>query len=178
MSSMEWHIRVFIVMAAAIVLGPTIMHAADVGRVETRELRGESLTHSLIGTNPVRKLVVNVPVGYESSTERYPVIYYLPNPLAKFDEEFYHGPARELRPRHRRARDWQDNLCSSGYGDAARVLLVCELARDGKLGRLHGSRSGSVCGRSFQDSRKPRLTRNARRFHGRIRRDPVWHDAS
>ena len=99
MSSMGWRIRVFIIMAAAIVLGPTVMLAADVGRVETRELRGESLTHSLIGTNPVRKLVVYVPVGYESSTERYPVIYYLPNPLAKFDEEFYHGPARELLDR-------------------------------------------------------------------------------
>jgi len=99
MSSMERRIRVFIVTAAAIVLGPAVMHAADVGRVETRELRGESLTHNLIGTNPVRKLVVYVPVGYESSTERYPVIYYLPNPLAKFDEEFYHGKARELLDR-------------------------------------------------------------------------------
>jgi len=96
---MEWRIRVFVVMVAAIVLGPTVMLAADVGHVETRELRGESLTHSLIGTNPVRKLVVYMPVGYESSTERYPVIYYLPNPLAKFDEEFYHGPARELLDR-------------------------------------------------------------------------------
>jgi hypothetical protein len=98
MSSMEWRIRVFVAIVA-IALGPAIVQAADVGRVETRELRGESLTHSLIGTNPVRKLAIYVPAGYESSTERYPVIYYLPNPLAKFDEEFYHGPARELLDR-------------------------------------------------------------------------------
>ena len=120
MSSMEWRIRVFVVMAAAIVLGPTVMHAEDVGPVETRELRGESLTHSLIGTNPVRKLVVYVPVGYDSSTERYPVIYYLPNPLDKFDEEFYHGQARELLDRAIAAHEiGKTILLADRYGDAA-----------------------------------------------------------
>ena len=82
-----------------IALGPAILHGADGGRVVMRDLRGESLTHNLIGTNPVRKLVVYLPAGYESSTQRYPVIIYLPNPLAKFDEEFYQGPARELLDR-------------------------------------------------------------------------------
>lgn len=98
MSCMEWRIRVS-VAALAIALAPAIAHAADGGRVETRELRSESLSHSLIGTNPVRQLAVYLPAGYESSTQRYPVIYYLPNPLARFDEEFYHGPARELLDR-------------------------------------------------------------------------------
>ena len=85
--------------ALALVLGPLVVHAADGGRVETRELRGESLAHSLIGTNPVRKMTVYLPAGYETSTQRYPVIYYLPNPLAQFDEAFYHGPAREMLDR-------------------------------------------------------------------------------
>lgn len=98
MSCMEWRIRVS-VAALAIALAPAIAHAADGGRVETRALRSESLSHSLIGTNPVRQLAVYLPAGYESSTQRYPVIYYLPNPLARFDEEFYHGPARELLDR-------------------------------------------------------------------------------
>ena len=98
MSCMEWRIRVF-VAALAIALGPAIVHGADGGRVVVREIRGESLTHSLIGTNPVRKLAVFLPAGYERSTQRYPVIYYLPNPLTKFDEEFYQGQARELLDR-------------------------------------------------------------------------------
>jgi hypothetical protein len=98
MNCMGWRIRVS-AAALAIALGSATMHAANGSRVETRELRGESLSHSLIGTDPVRKLTVYLPAGYESSTQRYPVIYYLPNPLAQFDEEFYHGPAQDLLDR-------------------------------------------------------------------------------
>ncbi|KAA6464506.1 esterase [Acidobacteria bacterium AB60] len=98
MVCMGWRIRVF-AAALGVVLGPAISHGADGGRVVLRDVRGESLTHNLIGTDPVRKLAVYLPPGYESSTERYPVIYYLPSPVAKFDEEFYQGPARELLDR-------------------------------------------------------------------------------
>ena len=83
----------------ALTLGPANLHSAAGGRVVTREMRAESLAHSLIGTNPARKLAVYLPAGYESSNQRYPVIYYLPNPLAKFDVEFYQGPVRELLDR-------------------------------------------------------------------------------
>ena len=85
--------------AVAIALGPAVLQGAEGGHVITREVRGESLSHSLIGTDPVRKLAVYLPAGYEGTSQRYPVIYYLPNPLAKFDEDFYHGPARELLDR-------------------------------------------------------------------------------
>ena len=95
MSSMERRIHAFVAIAA-IALGPAILQAANSDRVMLRELRGESLAGSLIGTNPVRKLAIYLPAGYDTSSVRYPVIYYLPNPLAKFDEEFYRGPASEL----------------------------------------------------------------------------------
>ena len=98
MGFMGWRIRVP-AAALAMVLGPAMLHGADGGRVMTREVRGESLTHSLIGTNPVRKLTIYVPAGYDGSSQRYPVIYYLPNPLAKWDDEFYQGTARELLDR-------------------------------------------------------------------------------
>jgi hypothetical protein len=98
MRCMGSRIRVF-AAALAIALGPGSVHAADGGQVVQRELRGESLAHSLIGTNPARKLAVYLPAGYKDSTQRYPVIYYLPNPLAKFDEDFYQGPARGLLDR-------------------------------------------------------------------------------
>jgi enterochelin esterase-like enzyme len=94
MSFMVRGIHVF-TATLAVTLGPANLHGADGGRVVMREMRAETLAHSLIGTNPARKLAVYLPAGYESSTQRYPVIYYLPNPLAKFDEEFYQGPVRE-----------------------------------------------------------------------------------
>jgi hypothetical protein len=95
MHFMERRIRVF-AATLALALAPAILAAADGGRVVVRELRGQSLAHSLIGTDPLRKLAVYLPPGYESSTQRYPVIYYLPNPLARFNEQFYQESVREL----------------------------------------------------------------------------------
>ena len=89
-----------LVLGATLALAPAGLLAADSGsHVVVSQLRGESLSHSLIGTDPVRKLAVYLPAGYESATQRYPVIYYLPNPLAKFDEDFYRGQARDLLDR-------------------------------------------------------------------------------
>lgn len=108
MDFMGRRIRVFrrgLGVALAMALGPAILLAphsllAEDGssQMVVRELRGESLSHSLVGTDPVRKLAVYLPAGYEDSAQRYPVIYYLPNPF-KFDEVFYQGPARELLDR-------------------------------------------------------------------------------
>ena len=84
----------------ALLLAPASLVAEESGsQLLVRQLRGESLSHSLIGTDPVRKLAVYLPPGYERSAQRYPVIYYLPNPLAKFDEDFYRGQAREVLDR-------------------------------------------------------------------------------
>jgi hypothetical protein len=89
-----------IAVELGILLAPACLLAEESGSdVLVRQLRGESLSHSLIGTDPVRKLAVYLPPGYRESVQRYPVIYYLPNPLAKFDEDFYRGQARELLDR-------------------------------------------------------------------------------
>jgi hypothetical protein len=82
-----------------VALGPAILPAADSGsQVVVRQLRGESLSHSLIGTDPARKLAVYLPAGYEGTSQRYPVIYYLPRP-GNFDEAFYRGQVRGLLDR-------------------------------------------------------------------------------
>jgi hypothetical protein len=101
MNLMGRRIRVFEI-ALAMVLVPTLLLAPESllaeesgGQVVVPQLRSESLSHSLIGTDPVRKLAVYLPAGYESAPQRYPVIYYLPNPLVKFDEGFYRGQVRE-----------------------------------------------------------------------------------
>ncbi len=56
---------------------------ADSAKSQTvdRELLSKSLAHNKIGTNPARKMVVYLPAGYDESSKRYPVIYFLPNPL-------------------------------------------------------------------------------------------------
>ena len=85
MATMGWRIRVpgyMVTLALAIALGPTLLLASGGSRVVVCHLRSESLSHSLIGTNPVRELAVYLPPGYdESSAQRYPVIYFLPNPF-------------------------------------------------------------------------------------------------
>ena len=87
-------------VALAMALGSTMLLAADSGsQVVVRQLRGESLSHSLIGTDPVRKLAVYLPAGYESASQRYPAIYYLPSPIGKFDEDFYRDQVRGLLDR-------------------------------------------------------------------------------
>jgi pimeloyl-ACP methyl ester carboxylesterase len=51
-------------------------------QVVSRTLRSENIARNKIGTDPARKMLVYLPAGYnESSSERYPVIYFLPNPF-------------------------------------------------------------------------------------------------
>jgi enterochelin esterase-like enzyme len=51
-------------------------------QVIVRELRSEKIAHNKVGTDPVRKMLVYLPAGYDqSSSQRYPVIYFLPNPF-------------------------------------------------------------------------------------------------
>jgi S-formylglutathione hydrolase FrmB len=77
-----------------------MLPAVDSGsQVVMRQLRGESLSHNLIGTDPVRKLALYLPAGYEGTAQRYPVIYYLASPIGKFDEDFYRGQVRGLLDR-------------------------------------------------------------------------------
>lgn len=87
-------------LGAIALLNPAVLLARDNGsQIVIRELRGESLSHTLIGTDPVRKVAVYLPAGYDGASQRYPVIYYLPNPLTKFDEDFYRTQVRAVLDR-------------------------------------------------------------------------------
>jgi hypothetical protein len=60
---------------------PTLAFSAK-SQVIARELQSESIAHNKAGTDPVRKMLIYLPAGYdESSSQRYPVIYFLPNPF-------------------------------------------------------------------------------------------------
>jgi hypothetical protein len=67
-------------------------------QVVARELRSENIAHNKTGTDPVRKMLVYLPAGYdEASANRYPVIYFLPNPFEdSYRFDFDHRDARGL----------------------------------------------------------------------------------
>ena len=83
-------IRIGFMFTVALLLGllngvPSLALSAE-SQVIARELRSVNISHNKSGTDPVRKMVIYLPAGYdESSSQRYPVIYFLPNP---FEESY------------------------------------------------------------------------------------------
>src|ERR1700731_4615470 len=67
-------------------------------QVIARELRSENIADNKTGIDPVRKMLVYLPAGYdESSSQRYPVIYFLPNPFEdSYRFDFDHRDAQGL----------------------------------------------------------------------------------
>jgi enterochelin esterase-like enzyme len=101
MRSMGWRTRVsaiglqtFITLLALVLSGLTLP-AQSSSRIEMRELNSKSLEHTLAGTNPIRKLAIYLPAGYDGSAKRYPVVYYLPMP-GPFEPSFYQNDVRQL----------------------------------------------------------------------------------
>jgi enterochelin esterase-like enzyme len=65
-------------------------------QVVFRELRSESVANSKVGTNPIRRLAIYLPPGYDSGTRRYPVIYFLSSPFGGYSDCFDKDGARAL----------------------------------------------------------------------------------
>src|SRR5258708_25497363 len=76
---------------------PTFAASAK-SQVIARELRSENIAYNNTGIDPVRKMLVYLPARYdESSSQRYPVIYFLPNPFEHgYRFYFYHTDVRGL----------------------------------------------------------------------------------
>ena len=73
-------------LSSALLLSAAPSAAPAGSQVITRELRSENIAQNLCGIDPVRRMIVYLPPGYDpSSPERYPVIYFLPNP---FEESY------------------------------------------------------------------------------------------
>ena len=81
MSSKHIRIALGIMLAFASLNAVQSIAEPAKSQVVDRELRSESLAHNKIGVDPMRKMVVYLPPGYEGSSEHYPVIYFLPNPF-------------------------------------------------------------------------------------------------
>lgn len=88
--------RLFALVFAFLFLVSAASFAADSGTLVDRELHSDNLTHNLIGVDPTRKLTIYLPPGYNTSTQRYPVIYFLPNPFGDHRDIFDQRHAAEL----------------------------------------------------------------------------------
>jgi hypothetical protein len=86
-------LKAVIVLAA---LSAIPSHAdSSKSQLVSRELRSENIGHNKIGTDPVRKMVVYLPAGYdESSGKRYPVIYFFPDSFVSYRDLFDHKDAQ------------------------------------------------------------------------------------
>jgi enterochelin esterase-like enzyme len=95
---MPVHKRVSYVVAAfiALTLVSRAARALDSGSVVEREIHAESLQHSKIGTDSLRRLLVYLPAGYATSHQQYPVVYMLPNPIGDFREDFTRHSAAKV----------------------------------------------------------------------------------
>ena len=67
-------------------------------QVVDRSILSKSISINKIGISPTRDMLVYLPAGYRaSSQERYPVIYFLPNPFeAGYRYDFDHRQAQKL----------------------------------------------------------------------------------
>lgn len=67
------------------------------GHIVDRQITSTNFADNRIGVSPVRKMVIYLPPGYDSSARRYPVIYFLPNPFEEsYRFDFDHRGAQSL----------------------------------------------------------------------------------
>jgi len=75
-------INLTIALGFAFLSADTAFSEPAKSQVVERELLSKNIAQNKVGADPVRKMVVYLPAGYdENSSQRYPVIYLLPNPF-------------------------------------------------------------------------------------------------
>jgi enterochelin esterase-like enzyme len=84
--------RILLLVALTVALASI---GAAQSQVVSREIRSEKFANSKAGTNPVREMTVYLPPGYGSS-QRYPVIYFLPSPFESYRAIFDQKGAQRL----------------------------------------------------------------------------------
>jgi S-formylglutathione hydrolase FrmB len=89
-------IRRAMVAATLTLVSLTPIMATAESQLVSREIASVNFARNKIGTNPVRKMVVYLPPGYGDGSRHYPVIYFLPNPLASYSDPFNQDHAEAL----------------------------------------------------------------------------------
>ena len=83
MAIQRWRVFAFVLLVLSVF--PAFATDAAPSQLVAREIRSKNFANNKIGVSPVRKLVVYLPVWYDTETRRYPVVYFLPSP---FDSSF------------------------------------------------------------------------------------------
>jgi enterochelin esterase-like enzyme len=88
----------FVILAAALSVTPlmaaSIPAASTPSRIVSTEIHSAQFSQSKIGTDPIRKIVVYLPPGYDDSAVRFPVIYFVPNSFGSYRDPFDRKDAR------------------------------------------------------------------------------------
>jgi hypothetical protein len=67
------------------------------GQIVDRQITSTNFADNKIGVSPVRRMVIYLPPGYQTSSGRFPVIYFLPNPFEdNYRFDFDHRDAKGL----------------------------------------------------------------------------------
>lgn len=83
-------------LAIALSIAPAMAQSAK-GQIVDREITSINFSKNRTDASPVRKMVVYLPPDYSTSTHRYPVIYFLPNPFEEsYRFDFDHRHANRL----------------------------------------------------------------------------------
>ncbi|MBS1874258.1 MAG: esterase [Acidobacteria bacterium] len=100
MISKRMRVSLFLALSCGLAGMSAVPASSDSARsqVVERELRSKNIENNKAGVDPVRKMLVYLPAGYDkSSSQRYPVIYFLPNPFeASYRFDFDHRDAQGL----------------------------------------------------------------------------------
>src|ERR1700723_1647190 len=98
MASAKSYKPALFVLILACLTSAAAFAASPKSQLIVRELHSDAIAHNKIGIDPQRHFLVYLPADYdESSPQRYPVIYFLPNPFEpdyRFD--FDHRDAQTL----------------------------------------------------------------------------------
>jgi hypothetical protein len=96
----------FSVMLGFVMLGPlpsatrgmaaSIPAASTPSRIVSSEIHSAQFSQSKIATDPIRKIAVYLPAGYDDSALRFPVIYFVANTFGSYRDPFDRKDAQGL----------------------------------------------------------------------------------
>lgn len=93
---MKWHWLLAASALLPIAFRPALAQSAQ-GQVLYRQIKSTNFAGNKLGITPLRNMAIYVPPGYDASSGRYPVIYFLPNPFEEsYRFDFDHRNANGL----------------------------------------------------------------------------------
>lgn len=89
-------VRITLGMALALACALSTFANSSSSRIVDREIQSKNFADNKIGTGRARKMAIYLPAGYDASSKRYPVIYFLANPFGNYRSIFDQRGAQRL----------------------------------------------------------------------------------